>query len=230
MEDWLSRTNNLLGKENVDILKRSTVAVFGVGGVGSFAAEALVRSGIGKIILVDSDTVDITNINRQLIADTTVIGQDKVEIAKQRFLRINPKIEIETYKKYYNKETSNELIKDEYDYIVDAIDSVTSKLLLVEKAKKKNINIISAMGAGNKLDPTKFEVSDISKTSVCPLAKVMRKELRLRGINHLKVVYSKEEVVNKGEDKRTPASISFVPSVAGLIIASEVVKDLIKEK
>ena len=229
MLNWLARTELLIGKDNINKLKDSTVAIFGCGGVGSYVAEGLVRSGVGNIVLIDSDMVDITNINRQLIADTTTIGMAKVEVAKKRLLNINPDLNINVFEEFYNSSTNDFLVKN-YDYIVDAIDTVTSKILLVETAKSKNIPIISSMGTGNKLDPTRFVVSDISKTSVCPLAKVMRKELGIRGIKHLKVVYSKEipNRFNKDESlKRTPASIAFVPSVAGLIIAGEVVKDLL---
>ena len=229
MLNWLARTELLIGKDNINKLKDSTVAIFGCGGVGSYVAEGLVRSGVGNIVLIDSDMVDITNINRQLIADTTTIGMAKVEVAKKRLLNINPDLNINVFEEFYNSSTNDILVKN-YDYIVDAIDTVTSKILIVETAKSKNIPIISSMGTGNKLDPTRFEVSDISKTSACPLAKVMRKELGIRGIKHLKVVYSKEipNRFNKDESlKRTPASIAFVPSVAGLIIAGEVVKDLL---
>ena len=199
------------------------------GGVGSYTIEALTRSGIGKITLIDNDVVDITNINRQLIADTATIGKPKVEVAKERLLKINPNIEIITHQIFYDKTNKEKLLNTPYDYIVDAIDSVASKLSLVEEAYKRNIPIISCMGTGNKLDPTKFEIADISKTSVCPLAKVMRKELNKRGIHHLKVVYSKEEPHRFDEEnKRVPASISFVPSVAGLILAGEVIRDLLQ--
>lgn len=227
MGEWLSRTEQLIGEKNVKILQNSCIAVFGIGGVGSFVAEALVRSGIGKIILVDNDTVDPSNINRQLIADTTTIGEDKVSVAKRRYLNINPNLEVVTYKEFFNNKTSSFLIDPSYDYIIDAIDSVSSKIHLIEKAKEFKIPIISCMGTGNKLDPTRFEIADISKTSVCPLAKVMRKELKNRNISNVKVLYSKEEPLVKSAS--SPASISFVPSVAGLIIASQVVKDLLKK-
>jgi tRNA A37 threonylcarbamoyladenosine dehydratase len=229
MDNWLNRTEYLIGKENVEKLKNVHVAIFGLGGVGSYTIEALARSGIGHLTLVDKDVVDITNINRQLIANTTTIGKPKVDIAKERLLKINPNLEINTYQTFYGPTKVKEFFSISYDYIIDAIDTVSSKLSLVEEALKRHIPIISCMGTGNKLDPTQFEVSDITKTSVCPLAKVMRKELKERGISHLKVVYSKE--VPKRFDKeykQTPASISFVPSVAGLILASEVIKDLIK--
>lgn len=230
MKEWLKREELLIGRENIEKLNKSTVAVFGCGGVGSYALEALVRAGVGNIVLIDKDIVDITNINRQLIADTTTVGQDKVEVAKQRALRINPNINIEIHKCFYD-ENHTELIKPKYDYIVDAIDSVKSKISLIQEAHNKNVKIISAMGMGNKLNPTMVEVADISKTEMCPLAKVVRKRLREIGINHTKVVYSKEPVTrtdNSLENKGTTASISFVPSVCGLIIASEIVKDIIK--
>ena len=224
MDNWLSRTEMLIGKENLDKLANSTVAVFGCGGVGSFVVEGLVRAGIGNIVLIDNDVVDITNINRQLIADTTTINMPKVEVEKERLLKINPNLNIQIYKEFYNSTNSN-LLNNNYTYIVDAIDTVSSKISLIEEAFNRNIKIISSMGTGNKLDPTKFEVTDIYKTSVCALAKVMRKELKKRNIPHLKVVYSKEEPI--ATNTRTPASISFVPSVAGLIIAGEVIKDII---
>lgn len=227
MKNWLNRTEYLIGKDNLNKLNKAHIAVFGCGGVGSYAIEALARSGIGNLTLIDNDVVDITNINRQLIADTTTIGMPKVEVEKERLLKINPNLNITIYQEFYDATNSDKILNSTFDYIIDAIDSVSSKLYLIEEAYKKNIPIISSMGTGNKLDPTKFEVSDISKTSVCPLAKVIRKELRNRNINHLKVVYSKEEPVRfDASDKKTPASIAFVPSVAGLILASEVVKDL----
>ena len=231
MSNWLEREELLIGKENVDKLKKSTVAVFGCGGVGSYAVEALARSGIGKMVLIDNDIVDITNINRQLIADTESLGKSKVEVEKERILRINPKAKVETYKVFFEEANSDALVKCDYDYIVDAIDSVKSKLLLIKMAHEKGIKIISAMGMGNKLDPTKIEVADISKTEVCPLAKVIRKELRKAGINHLDVVYSKEAPKRNNtseEQKNITASISFVPSVCGLIMASKAVKNIIE--
>lgn len=230
MESWLNRTELLIGTENVTKLQNSHVIVFGCGGVGSYVIEALVRSGVGTISIVDHDTIDITNINRQLIADTSTIGKLKVEVEKDRLLLINPALKISTYSQFADASNLEGIISSDCTYIVDAIDSVSSKLSLIEYAHQRQIPIISSMGTGNKLDPTLFEVTDISKTSVCPLAKVIRKELRQRGIFHLKVVYSKEEphcFSNKEENVRTPASISFVPSVAGLILASEVVKDLL---
>lgn len=230
MMNWLAREELLIGEENVKKLTTSTVAIFGCGGVGSYAVEGLARAGIGKFVLVDNDTVDITNINRQLIADTTTIGKDKVEIEKERILKINPNAKVEIHKEFYNEQNNNKLVKENYDYIVDAIDSVKSKLLLIKTAHEKNIKIISAMGMGNKLNPTMIEVADISKTEVCPLAKVIRKKLKEEGIYHTKVVYSKElpiRVDKSEENKKITASISFVPSVCGLIMASEIVKDLI---
>lgn len=229
MKNWLNRTENLIGKENLEKLNKSHVAIFGCGGVGSYAIEALARSGIGSLTLVDNDVIDITNINRQLIADTTTIGKSKVEVTKERLLKINPNLNINIYQEFYDTTKANKLLNIQYDYIIDAIDSVSSKLSLIEEAHKRNIPIISSMGTGNKLDPTKFEVADITKTSVCPLAKVIRKELPKRGIKHLKVVYSKEEPHRFDKcNNQSPTSISFVPSVAGLIIASEVVKDLLQ--
>lgn len=230
--EQFSRTELLIGKEKVEKLNKSKVAVFGIGGVGSYVVEGLARAGVGKFVLIDKDKVDITNLNRQIIATHKTVGKSKVEVSKERILDINPNAEVEIYEEFFMPE--NEGILDEtVDYIVDAIDTVTAKIELVMRANKLNIPIISSMGTGNKLDPTRFEVADIYKTEVCPLAKVMRKELKLRGIKKLKVVYSKEEPVKamqKEEGKKQPpASISFVPSVAGLIIAGEVIKDLISK-
>lgn len=225
MDNQFSRTELLIGKAEVEKLNKSKVAIFGLGGVGSYVVEALVRAGVGKFILVDNDVVEITNLNRQLIATTKTIGSPKVEIAKQRILEINSNAEVEIYKEFFMPETLGILDKT-IDYIVDCVDTVTAKIELVQRANDLNIPIISAMGTGNKLDPTLFEVTDIYKTSVCPLAKVMRKELRSRGIQKLKVVYSKEEPIKQMSN--VPSSISFVPSVAGLIMAGEVIKDLIK--
>lgn len=232
MENWLAREELLIGEKNVKKLANSTVAIFGCGGVGSYAVEGLARAGIGSFVLIDNDIVDITNINRQLIADTTTIGKDKVEVEKERILKINPNAKVEIHKEFYNEQNNNDLVKEDYDYIVDAIDSVKSKILLIKTAHAKNIKIISAMGMGNKLNPTMIEVADISKTEVCPLAKVVRKKLKEEGIYHTKVVYSKElptRADNSEENKKTTASISFVPSVCGLIMASEIVKDLCNE-
>lgn len=246
-----SRTELLIGKEAMEKLKKSTVAIFGVGGVGSYTAEALARCNVGKVVLIDDDVICLTNINRQLHATTKTIGKAKVDAMAERMKEINPKMEVATYKKFYNSESAEELLSKDYDYVVDAIDTVSGKIDMVVKCNEMGIPIISSMGAGNKLDPTGFEVTDIYKTSVCPLAKVMRYELRKRGIKKLKVVCSKEIPLKpedesaasckhncicppgnerKCTDRRTiPGSISFVPSVVGLIIASEIVKDLIKQ-
>ena len=231
MQEQFSRTELLIGKQNIEKLQNAKVAVFGIGGVGSYVVEGLARAGIGNFILVDKDIVDITNINRQIIATTKTIGLSKVEVSKQRILEINPNANVEIYKEFFMPD-SPELFDENTDYVVDCVDTITAKIQLIIRAKNKGIPIISCMGTGNKLDPTKFEVTDISKTSVCPLAKVMRKELRDRGINSLKVVYSKEEPIkvktlNEENNKKIPGSISFVPSVAGLIIAGEVIKDII---
>lgn len=231
MQDQSSRTELLIGKEKIEKLKNSKVAIFGLGGVGSYVLEACVRAGIGNLVLVDKDEVDITNLNRQIIATRKTIGKPKVEVAKERILEINPDANVEIYQEFFMPETKG-ILDESIDYIVDAVDTVTAKIELVVRANKLNIPIISSMGTGNKLDPTKFEVSDIYKTSVCPLAKVMRKELKTRGIKELKVVYSKEEPIKiqayNELKKQVPASISFVPSVAGLIIAGEVIKDILE--
>ncbi|MFI3141848.1 MAG: tRNA threonylcarbamoyladenosine dehydratase [Clostridia bacterium] len=234
MIDKFSRTQLLLGDDAMQKLSQAHVAIFGVGGVGGYALEALVRSGIGTIDLIDNDTVSITNLNRQIIATVDTVGKSKVEVAKQRAMSINPEVKINCFDTFYLPETSDEFDFSKYDYIIDAIDTVSGKISLVEKAQKEGAKIICSMGAGNKLDPTAFEVSDIYKTSVCPLAKVMRYELKRRGIKKLKVVYSKElpikpQISEEITSKRvTPGSVSFVPSVVGLIIAGEVIKDLIK--
>ena len=234
MENKFSRTELLIGKELIEKLNKSKVAIFGIGGVGSFVVEGLVRAGVGSFILIDHDTVSETNLNRQIIATTKTIGLLKVEVAKERILEINPNAKVEIIKEFFMPD-SKEILDDSVDYIVDAVDTVTAKIELVQRANNLNIPIISSMGTGNKLDPTRFEITDIYKTSVCPLAKVMRKELKQRGIKKLKVLYSKEEPIklkeieiNEENKKQVPGSISFVPSVAGLIIAGEVVKDLIK--
>lgn len=225
------REELIIGKENVEKLKNKKVAVFGVGGVGSYVVEGLARAGISNFVLIDNDDVALSNINRQLIALHSTVGYAKVDVAKNRILDINPNAKVDARKEFYNKDTNN-CIDGSIDYIVDAIDTVSSKLDLIEQAKALNIPIISCMGTGNKLDATRFEIADISKTSVCPLAKVMRKELKNRGIKNVKVLYSKEEPIKAVADdtngKHAPGSISFVPSVAGLIIAGEVIKDLIK--
>lgn len=227
MENQHSRTEMLIGKDSLEKLSNSRVAVFGIGGVGSFAVEALARVGVGNIDLIDNDTINITNINRQIIALHSTLGKHKVEVAKDRIFDINPNIKTKTYQTFFSPETSEDFDFTKYDYIIDAIDSITGKIELVLKAQESKTPIISSMGTGNKLNPEMFEIADIYKTSVCPLAKVMRNELKKRGIKKLKVLYSKETPIKK-DGQRTPASISFVPSVAGLIIAGEVIKDLIK--
>ena len=237
MGNKFDRTKRLLGEKAMGRLENSHVAVFGIGGVGGHAAEALVRSGIGKITIVDSDEVAESNINRQLIATTKSIGRKKVEVMKEHLEEINPEVEVHVYDCFFLPETREQFDFTAYDYVIDAVDTVTAKLALVEACQDANVPIVSSMGAGNKLDPTAFEVTDIYKTSVCPLAKVMRKELKSRGIKHLKVVYSKEIPLEPIEDeafvsdekrsrRATPGSIAFVPSVAGLILAGEVIKDL----
>ncbi|MBQ3897003.1 MAG: tRNA threonylcarbamoyladenosine dehydratase [Clostridia bacterium] len=219
------RTELLIGEEAVNKLRNAHVAVFGIGGVGGYATEALARSGVGELTIVDKDDVDITNINRQIIALHSNIGKPKVSVMEERLKDINPDIKVNAKELFFLPDTADQFDFEEYDYIVDAVDTVTAKLAIIEKAHKAGTPVISAMGAGNKLDPTKFEVTDISKTSVCPLARVMRKELKARGINHLKVVYSTEEPKQRSE---TVASIATVPSVCGLLLANEVIKDLIK--
>ena len=223
-----SRTELLIGKQGIEKLQKAKVAVFGIGGVGSYTVEGLARAGIGNFILVDNDTVSLTNINRQIIATHKTIDMPKVEVAKQRILEINPNANVEIYQELFMPETQG-IINNTIDYIIDCVDTVTAKIELVIRANTLNIPIISCMGTGNKLDPTRFEVTDIFKTSVCPLAKVMRKELKSRGIKKLKVLYSKEEPIRPSEcaeEKVKAGSISFVPSVAGLIIAGEVIKDI----
>ena len=249
MLNQFSRTELIIGKEAIEKLNNAKVAIFGIGGVGSYVVEGLVRAGIGNFILVDDDKVCLTNLNRQIIATRKTIGKQKVEVARDRILEINPDAKVEIYQEFFMPE-SKEILDDSVDYIVDAVDTVTAKIELVVRANKLNIPIISSMGTGNKLDPTRFEVTDIYKTSICPLAKVMRKELRARNIESLKVVYSKEEQIKPNDTSeasckqncicppgtkrkctirnQVPGSISFVPSVAGLIIAGEVIKDIIK--
>ena len=233
MTNQFSRTELLIGKEGIDKLKNSKVVIFGIGGVGSYVVEGLARAGVGSFVLVDKDEVDETNINRQLISTHKTIGMPKVEVAKQRILDINPNANIYIQKTFFVPE-SEDFFDEKIDYIVDCVDTVTAKIEIVTRAKKHSISVISCMGTGNKLDPTRFEVTDIYNTSICPLAKVMRKELKQRGIESLKVIYSKEEPIktNKFDEetnKQIPGSISFVPSVAGLIIAGEVIKDIIKK-
>ena len=237
MTDQFSRTQLIFGEEGMAKLKSSRVAVFGIGGVGGYAVEALVRSGIGAIDLIDSDRVCLTNLNRQIYATHRTIGEYKVDVAEERIAEINPDCKVKKFKTFFLPQTKEEFDFTQYDYVIDAIDTVAGKIAIVEKANESKVPVISAMGAGNKVDPTAFEVADISKTSVCPLARVMRRELAKRGIKHLKVVYSKEEPKKTEGDtgevtgKRTvPASTAFVPSVAGLIIAGEVIKDLTQFK
>lgn len=250
MLNQFSRTELVIGKEGVEKLNNAKVAIFGLGGVGSFVLEGLVRAGIGNFVLIDDDKICLTNLNRQILATRQTVGQTKVEVAKQRILDINPNANVEIHQEFFMPETEG-ILDNSIDYIVDCIDTVTAKIELVVRAEKLNIPIISCMGTGNKLDPTRFEVTDIYKTSICPLAKVMRKELRNRGIKKLKVVYSKEEPVKLNEivensckhncicppgtkrkctiRNQVPGSISFVPSVAGLIIAGEVVKAILND-
>lgn len=243
-----SRTELLLGKEAMDRLAQSRVAVFGIGGVGGYVCEALVRSGVGAFDLVDDDKVCLTNLNRQIIATRKTVGKYKVDVMKERILEINPDADVRVHKCFFLPENAQDFPFEEFDYVVDAVDTVTAKIALVMKAKELSIPIISSMGAGNKLDGSRFQVADIYKTKVCPLAKVMRRELKKRGIKDLKVVYSEETPINPQEDmaiscktncicppgaehkctqrRAIPGSVAFVPSVAGLIIAGEVVKDL----
>lgn len=248
MLNQFSRTELLFGKDGMEKLKNARVAVFGIGGVGGYTVEALVRGGIGSLDLIDDDKVCLTNINRQIIATRKTIGKYKVDVMKERILEINPDAIVTAHRCFYSAETADQFDFSEYDYIVDAIDTVSAKIELVIRAQEKDVPIISCMGAGNKLDPTRFEVTDIYKTSVCPLAKVMRRELKARGVKQLKVVYSKEEVRKPMEDmaiscrtncvcppgtarkctirRQIPGSNSFVPATAGLIIAGEVIKDI----
>ena len=229
MKEQYTRTAELFGIDAIEKLNQSHVCVFGVGGVGSFTVEALARAGVGEFTLVDGDRVAESNINRQLIATHSTVGEEKVEVAKRRILDINPDAKVRVISAFVTPEMIEELALFRVDYIVDAIDSVSTKLALCEFAQKNNIPIISSMGTGNKIDPTRFRITDISKTSVCPLARVMRVELRKRGISHLRVIYSDEMPhVASGEKKRVPASCSFVPSVAGLMLAGEVIKELIR--
>ncbi len=234
MPNQFSRTELLIGKESMERLHRARVAVFGVGGVGGYAVEALARSGVGTLDLIDNDTVSLTNINRQVIATHSTVGRLKVEVAAERVRDIGPDTVVHTYNTFYTPETAHTFDFSVYDYIIDAIDTVSGKLSLVERAYAAGVPLISCMGAGNKLDPTAFEVADIYQTSVCPLARVMRQECKKRGIPRLKVVYSKEKPLTprlsdetKGTANRpVPGSMAFVPSVAGLILAGEVIKEL----
>ena len=227
MKEQFSRTAQLLGNENVEKLFDKHVIVFGVGGVGGYVVEALSRSGIGKISIVDNDVVNESNINRQIIALHSTVGMQKVEVLKNRILDINPECKVFVYNQFFLPENSNDFDFSIYDYVVDAVDTVTAKIEIIKKSKESNVPVISSMGTGNKLNPMGFKVSDISKTKVCPLARVMRNELKKRGISKVKCVYSEENPVIQTQ---TPASVAFVPPVAGLLIASEVVKDLCIEK
>lgn len=242
MEDQFTRTRLLLGQEAMEKLHRSRIAVFGIGGVGGYVVEALARSGVGALDLIDKDTVSLSNLNRQIIATYSTIGQYKVDVAAARVLDINPDIQVRTSKAFFLPDTADQFDFRQFDYVVDAIDTVTGKLALIVRAKEASVPIISSMGTGNKLDPTRFEVTDLSKTTMCPLARIMRKECHKRGIDHVKVVYSKEEALVPMDDDGTPTgasgdpgrrsipgSTAFVPSVAGLIIAGEVIKDLIRQ-
>lgn len=236
METQFSRTEMIIGSEGLEKLQQARVAVFGIGGVGGHAMDALVRSGIGAIDIIDNDTVSLTNLNRQLIATQKTIGMAKTEAAYNHILEINPNCKVKQWQTFYTPETAHLFDFHEYDYVIDAIDTVSGKIQLVKQAYAAETKIICSMGAGNKLDPTRFEVADIYQTSVCPLARVMRHELRKAGIPNLKVVYSKEEPVTPSSTteqtykKTVPGSMSFVPSVAGLILAGEVIKDILAEK
>lgn len=233
-DERFSRTELLIGKSGLDVLKNSNVAVFGVGGVGGYVVEALARAGVGAIDLIDKDVVSESNINRQIIADYSTIGREKTEVMKERVHRVNPDCSVTCYSSFYlpDSEFARDFDFAKYDYVVDAVDTVAAKIDIICRCKELDVPVISSMGTGNKLDNSKFEITTIEKTSVCPLAKVMRKTLRQRGIKGVKVLYSKEEPRKRGEETfenaRTPASISFVPPTAGLLIAGEVVRDLLK--
>ena len=238
MDSQFSRTGLLLGEAVMERLQNARVAVFGIGGVGGYAVEALCRSGIGTLDLFDHDTVSLTNLNRQIIATHDTVGQLKVEAAKARILSINPNAVVHTHPVFYTPDTAEQYDFSQYDYIIDAIDTVTGKLCIIQNAIAADVPVISCMGTGNKLDATALQVTDISKTTCCPLARIMRKELRKRGINHLKVVYSQEEALTPAVDaeelertgkRQIPGSTAFVPGAAGLILAGEVIRDLIKE-
>lgn len=252
MLNQFSRTQLLLGEENMKRLSEAKVAIFGIGGVGGYAAEALARTGVGSFVLVDDDKVCLTNLNRQIIATRKTVGKYKAEVMRDRILEINPNADVEVRKCFYMPENADEFDFGQYSYVVDAVDTVTAKLEIIMQAKEKNVPVISCMGAGNKLDPTKFQVADIYKTTMCPLAKVMRRECRKRGIKKLKVVYSAEKPIRPIEDmsiscrthcicppgakhkcterRDIPGSVAFVPSVAGLILAGEVIRDLTKAR
>ena len=252
MLNQFSRTELLIGKEGIEKLKKSKVAIFGIGGVGSFVVEGLVRAGVENFVLIDDDKICLTNLNRQIIATRKTIGKYKADVAKERILEINPNANVEVYKEFYMPDSKTNIINKELSYVVDCVDTVTAKIGIIMQAKKENIPVISSMGTGNKLDPTKFEITDIYKTNICPLAKVMRKELRKRNIESLKVIYSEEEPIKPDDTSssscktncicppgtkrkctirnQVPGSISFVSSVAGLMIAGEIVKDIIYGK
>lgn len=228
MSERFSRQARIIGEEKMNVLKNSSVIVFGLGGVGGAAAEALVRGGIGKIAIVDKDVVDITNLNRQIIATEETVGMKKTDAAEKRFLSINPDLIVEKFDIFYLPETADEINLSDYDFIIDAIDNVTAKIELIVRAEKQGVPIISSMGTGNKLSPEMLEIADVYKTSVCPLARVMRRELKNRGVKKLKVIYSKEEPIKT--DSSVPGSISFTPPVAGYLAASYVIKKLIENK
>ena len=251
MLNQFSRTELLIGKDGEEKLKSAKVAVFGVGGVGSFVVEGLVRAGVGNIVIIDDDKICLTNLNRQIMATRKTIGKYKVDIMKDRILEINPDANVETYKEFYMPDSDTNIITDDLSYVADCVDTVTAKIEIIMKCKEANVPVMSAMGTGNKLDPTRFEITDIYKTSICPLAKVMRKELRKRNVDSLKVIYSREEqivpvyeaesscktncICPPGTNRKcsirnqVPGSISFVPSVAGLMIAGEIIKDILKK-
>ena len=224
-ENWKDRTIKLIGQKGIEKLESAKIIIYGIGGVGSFATEGLVRAGVGNLVLVDPDEISITNINRQIHSNVNTVGKSKVEVMKRRILEINPDANVKTYDLKNLEFEEEKLIDNSFSYVIDAVDTVKTKINIIERAKSTGVPIISAMGAGNKLDCNKFEVTDIYKTDVCPLARTIRKELRKRNIKELKVVYSKEEPVVK---EQTPASISYVPPVCGLIIAGEVIKDIIR--
>ena len=252
MLNQFSRTELLIGKSGLEKLQKARVAIFGIGGVGSFAVEGLVRAGVENFILVDDDKICLTNLNRQIIATRKTIGQYKVDVMKERILDINPNAKVETYKEFYMPDSKEKILDENIDYVIDSIDTVTAKIELVLNCEKMGIPIISSMGTGNKLDPSQFEITDIYKTSICPLAKVMRKELKKRGIKKLKVLYSKEEPIKPEETQnnscknncicppgtkrkcsirnQVPGSISFVPPVAGLMISGEVIRDILSKE
>lgn len=229
MENWQDRTKALIGDKSVTVLADSKIYVFGIGGVGGYVCEALARAGVGRFVLVDKDEVSITNLNRQIIATVDTVGRNKTEVMKERILSINPEAEITCVNEFYLPDNSDMVDFADADYVVDAVDTVTAKIEIIKRAKEKDVPVISCMGTGNKLDASKLCIDDISKTKVCPLAKVMRKELKARDIFNVKVLYSTEEPI-KTDLGRTPASISFIPSCAGLMIAGEVINDIISKE